>query len=162
MRWVLSGRGQVFHQLRERAILAQRIRVVTKVAQDLQQTLLSRRALLGLGGHSREQARGGRAQQPLADGDLPPANRYEFSLARRNFGDGHFSNEQLVAALPREMTAGLDTREFGDILMRYRDQLYPDSVSIDLDAARRVAQSLIAGGLIKPDANISGLQLTTL
>jgi NitT/TauT family transport system substrate-binding protein len=72
------------------------------------------------------------------------------------------SGEQLVAALPREMTAGLDTREFGDILMRYRDQLYPDSVSIDLDAARRVAQSLIAGGLIKPDANISGLQLTTL
>jgi NitT/TauT family transport system substrate-binding protein len=72
------------------------------------------------------------------------------------------SGEQLVAALPREMTAGLDTREFADILMRYRDQLYPDSVSIDLDASRRVAQSLIAGGLIKPDANISGLQLTTL
>jgi NitT/TauT family transport system substrate-binding protein len=72
------------------------------------------------------------------------------------------SGAQLVAALPREMTAGLDTKEFADILMRYRDQLYPDSVSIDLDAARRVAQSLIAGGLIKPDANIAGLHLTTL
>jgi NitT/TauT family transport system substrate-binding protein len=72
------------------------------------------------------------------------------------------SGAQLVAALPREMTAGLDTKEFADILTRYRDSLYPDSVSIDLDAARRVAQSLIAGGLIKPDANISGLHLTTL
>jgi NitT/TauT family transport system substrate-binding protein len=72
------------------------------------------------------------------------------------------SGAQLVAALPREMTAGLDTKEFADILTRYRDSLYPDSVSIDLDAARRVAQSLIAGGLIKPDANIAGLHLTTL
>jgi NitT/TauT family transport system substrate-binding protein len=72
------------------------------------------------------------------------------------------SDAQLIAALPREMTAGLDTKEFGDILVRYRDSLYPDSVSIDIDAAKRVAQSLIAGGLIKPDANISGLHLTTL
>jgi NitT/TauT family transport system substrate-binding protein len=74
----------------------------------------------------------------------------------------NMSGEQLVAALPREMTAGLDTKEFAEILARYRDSLYPDSVSIDLDAARRVAQSLIAGGLIKPDATISGLHLTTL
>jgi NitT/TauT family transport system substrate-binding protein len=60
------------------------------------------------------------------------------------------------------MTTGLDTREFGNILVRYRDALYPESAAIDLDAARRVAQSLIAGGLIKPDANISGLHDTTI
>jgi len=72
------------------------------------------------------------------------------------------SGEQLIAALPREMTAGLDVKEFGDILVRYRDALYPESAVIDLDAAKRVAQSLIAGGLIKPDANISGLHDTTI
>ena len=72
------------------------------------------------------------------------------------------SADQLVAALPREMTAGLDTKEFGDILVRYRDQLYPDSVTIDPAASQRVAQSLIVGGLIKPDANISGLLDTSI
>ena len=72
------------------------------------------------------------------------------------------SGEQLIAALPREMTAGLDTKEFADILLRYRDQLYPDSVKIDPDASQRVAQSLIVGGLIKPDASISGLLDTSI
>jgi NitT/TauT family transport system substrate-binding protein len=72
------------------------------------------------------------------------------------------SGDQLIAALPREMTAGLDTKEFGDILLRYRDSLYPQSAVIDLDAANRVAKSLIVGGLIKPDASISGLHDTSI
>jgi NitT/TauT family transport system substrate-binding protein len=72
------------------------------------------------------------------------------------------SGEQLIAALPREMTTGLDTKEFGEILVRYRDQLYPDAVTIDPDASRRVVQSLIVGGLIKPDASISGLLDTSI
>src|SRR2546423_5545086 len=70
--------------------------------------------------------------------------------------------DQLVAALPAEMTAGLDTKEFGEIIARHRDSLYPASVTIDLAAAKRVAQSLIAGGLLKPDANISGLHDTSI
>jgi NitT/TauT family transport system substrate-binding protein len=72
------------------------------------------------------------------------------------------SGEQLIAALPREMTAGLDTKEFGDILVRYRDELYPDAVAIDPAASRRVAQSLIIGGLIDPGADISGLLDTSI
>ena len=64
---------------------------------------------------------------------------------------------QLVGALPKEMTAGLDTKEFGEIIARHRGSLYPVSVTIDPAAAKRVAQSLIAGGLLKPDADISGL-----
>src|SRR6266540_1695353 len=64
---------------------------------------------------------------------------------------------QLVAALPKEMTTGLDLGEFGDILVRYRDSLYPETVSIDLDAAKRVERSLIVGGLIKSGASMSGL-----
>jgi NitT/TauT family transport system substrate-binding protein len=72
------------------------------------------------------------------------------------------SGEQLIAALPSEMTTGLDLKEFGDILVRYRDSLYPDTVAIDLDAARRVEQSLVAGGLIKSGASIAGLHDTTI
>ena len=70
--------------------------------------------------------------------------------------------DQLVAALPREMTTGLDLKQFGEIIARHRDSLYPESVTIDLAAARRVVQSLIVGGLIKPDANISGLHDTSI
>jgi NitT/TauT family transport system substrate-binding protein len=72
------------------------------------------------------------------------------------------SGEQLIGSLPKEMTTGLDTKEFGDILVRYRDSLYPEDVTIDLEAARRVAQSLTVGGLLKPEANISGLHDTTI
>jgi NitT/TauT family transport system substrate-binding protein len=70
--------------------------------------------------------------------------------------------DQLIAALPKEMTTGLDTKEFGEILVRHRDSLYPETAAIDLEAARRVAQSLIVGGLLKPDANISGLHDTSI
>jgi NitT/TauT family transport system substrate-binding protein len=72
------------------------------------------------------------------------------------------SGEQLTAAFPKEMTTGLDLKEFGEILARHRDSLYPETVNIDLDAAKRVEQSLIAGGLIKPGASMTGLHDTTI
>src|SRR5438552_843258 len=43
------------------------------------------------------------------------------------------SGEQLSAALPKEMTTGLDLKELSDILQRHRDALYPQNVKIDLD-----------------------------
>jgi NitT/TauT family transport system substrate-binding protein len=72
------------------------------------------------------------------------------------------SGDQLVAAFPKEMTTGLDLKEFSEILARHRDALYPESVGIDLEAAKRVEQSLIAGGLIKPGASMAGLHDTTI
>jgi sulfonate transport system substrate-binding protein len=72
------------------------------------------------------------------------------------------TGEQLVAAFPKEMTTGLDLKEFGHIIVHHRNSLYPETVNIDLDAAKRVRQSLITGGLIKPDANISGLHDTSI
>jgi NitT/TauT family transport system substrate-binding protein len=72
------------------------------------------------------------------------------------------SGDQLVAAFPKEIITGLDLKEFGEILARHRDALYPETVSIDLDAAKRVEQSLIAGGLIKPGASMAGLHDTTI
>jgi NitT/TauT family transport system substrate-binding protein len=72
------------------------------------------------------------------------------------------TGEQLVAALPKEMTTGLDLKEFGGIIVQHRDSLYPETVNIDLEAAKRVEQSLIAGGLIKSGASMSGLLDTTI
>jgi NitT/TauT family transport system substrate-binding protein len=72
------------------------------------------------------------------------------------------SGEELISALPTAMTAGLDTREFGDILVRHRNSLYPEAVTIDRAAAQRVAESLTIGGLIKPGTDISGLHDTSI
>jgi NitT/TauT family transport system substrate-binding protein len=72
------------------------------------------------------------------------------------------TGEQLSMALPKEMTTGLDLMELGEILVRHRDSLYPETVNIDVDAAKRVEQSLIVGGLIKIGASMSGLHDTTI
>ena len=60
------------------------------------------------------------------------------------------------------MTTGLDLKEFADIIARYRDSLYPDTVAIDLDAAKRVEQSSLAGGMLKPGASMTGLHDTSI
>ena len=72
------------------------------------------------------------------------------------------TGDQLSGALPKEMATGLDLKELGEIIARHRDSLYPETVTIDLDAAKRVEQSLIAGGLIKPGASMSGLHDTSI
>ena len=67
------------------------------------------------------------------------------------------SGEEVVAAFPKEMTTGLDLKEFAEIIARYKESLYPDSVRIDPAAASRVEQSLKAGGLLRPGAGMAGL-----
>jgi sulfonate transport system substrate-binding protein len=56
---------------------------------------------------------------------------------------------ELVGALSKEMTTGLDLKELSEILVQHRNDLYPETVTIDLDAAKRVESALEAGGLIK-------------
>jgi NitT/TauT family transport system substrate-binding protein len=65
--------------------------------------------------------------------------------------------DDLVKALPREMTTGADLGEMRDILGRYRASLYPTSIKIDLSAAGRVAESLKVAGLITPDIDTAKL-----
>ncbi|MFL4984376.1 MAG: ABC transporter substrate-binding protein [Xanthobacteraceae bacterium] len=72
------------------------------------------------------------------------------------------TGEQLSAAFPKELTTGLDLKELGEIVVRHRDSLFPETVNIDLDAAKRVEQSLVVGGLLKPGASMSGLHDTTI
>ena len=72
------------------------------------------------------------------------------------------TGDQIVAAFPKEMTTGLDLKEFGEIIAQHRASLYPDNVAIDLDSAKRVEQSLAAGGLLKPGVSMSGLHDTSI
>jgi NitT/TauT family transport system substrate-binding protein len=72
------------------------------------------------------------------------------------------SPEDLVKALPRELTTGADVNELRDVIARYRGSLYPTTVAIDLEASNRVSESLKVAGLIPPSANTSGLYDTSI
>jgi NitT/TauT family transport system substrate-binding protein len=74
----------------------------------------------------------------------------------------NMNGNDLIAALPKEMVTGLDTKEFGEIIARYRDSLYPEAVTIDLAAADRVTQTLIVGGLLPSGTKIAGLHDTSI
>jgi NitT/TauT family transport system substrate-binding protein len=96
-----------------------------------------------------------------------PQRRAEMVALTRALADAlkalrGMTGDQLAGAFPKEMTTGLDLREFGEIIARHRDALYPENVKIDLEAAKRVEQSLLAGGLIKPGTSIAGLHDTTI
>ena len=93
--------------------------------------------------------------------------RPEMSAIAKALGDAlrglrSMNGDQMIAALPKEMTTGLNLKEFGDILLRYRDSLYPETVAIDLASSQRVAESLIAGGLLRRGADVSALHDTSI
>jgi NitT/TauT family transport system substrate-binding protein len=70
--------------------------------------------------------------------------------------------KEVAAALPSALTTGMDTALLGEIIVRYRDTLYPESVKIDLEASRRVAEALVIGGLLKPGTNVAPLFDTSI
>jgi NitT/TauT family transport system substrate-binding protein len=65
--------------------------------------------------------------------------------------------EDLVKALPPEMTTGADLSQMRDILGKYRASLYPTSTAMDRAAEDRVAQSLTIAGLLPAGTDTSGL-----
>ena len=65
--------------------------------------------------------------------------------------------DDLVKALPPEMTTGADVAQMRDILGKYRASLYPTSTAMDRAAEDRVSQSLTIAGLMPPGTDTSGL-----
>jgi NitT/TauT family transport system substrate-binding protein len=70
--------------------------------------------------------------------------------------------DDMVGSLPKELLAGSDIGQLRGILERYAGSLYPDRVTIDLASSRRVAETLKIAGLVKPDADVTGLHDTTI
>ena len=68
--------------------------------------------------------------------------------------------DDLVKALPPEMTTGADIGQMRDILARYRASLYPTTTAMDRAAEDRVAQSLTIAGLLPAGTDTSGLYET--
>lgn len=56
--------------------------------------------------------------------------------------------EEIVDALPTALVAGSDTTQLRAIIERYRLSLYPERVTMDLEAARRVARAQEIAGLL--------------
>lgn len=56
--------------------------------------------------------------------------------------------EEIVGALPTALVAGSDTTQLRAIIERYRLSLYPERVTMDLEAARRVARAQEIAGLL--------------
>jgi len=55
----------------------------------------------------------------------------------------------IVAALPQALVAGSDAGQLAAIIERYRRSLYPEHVTIDVEAARRVARAQEIAGILE-------------
>ena len=73
------------------------------------------------------------------------------------------TGDQIVAAFPKEMTTGLNLKEFGEIIAPAPrialSRQWSRSIS---KSAKRVEQSLAAGGLLKSGTGMSGLHDTSI
>ncbi len=59
--------------------------------------------------------------------------------------------EEITAAMPKQLMAGVDTAQLTDIIARYRASLYPTTAALDVASCERVADTLKFAGLIKPE-----------
>jgi NitT/TauT family transport system substrate-binding protein len=64
---------------------------------------------------------------------------------------------EIRESLPAELLVGGDGARFDEIIGRYRESLYPESVAIDVESCARVVNALEVGGVLEP-----GLDLDTL
>ena len=67
---------------------------------------------------------------------------------------------EVVDTLPSELVAGGDPERLADILLRYRESLYPDQVTIDVEAAARVVEAQRAAGFLETDVDLDTLLAT--
>ncbi|TAK82506.1 MAG: transporter substrate-binding domain-containing protein [Betaproteobacteria bacterium] len=70
---------------------------------------------------------------------------------KKGLADTKFiSPDEVIGALPKALVAGGDTAQLKSIIARYRDSLYPDTVSIDVAAAERVLKSQEVAQVMPP------------
>ncbi len=85
-----------------------------------------------------------------------PARRDEMRALARALDKGlsglqSVKPEEITAALPKQLMAGVDGGQFTDIIARYRASLYPTTGALDVASCERVADTLKFAGLIKPE-----------
>ena len=89
---------------------------------------------------------------------LPEMRKLSAALARGLADTRTIPPGDIIAALPSALVAGSDVAQLEQIIDRYRLSLYPEQVTIDLEAARRVVRAQEIAGLLEPEA----IELLTL
>jgi NitT/TauT family transport system substrate-binding protein len=64
---------------------------------------------------------------------------------------------EIRRSLPDELLVGGDAERFDEIIARYRESLYPESVAIDVEACRRVVEALQTAGVLESDIDLATL-----
>jgi NitT/TauT family transport system substrate-binding protein len=70
--------------------------------------------------------------------------------------------ETIRESLPPELLVGGEGEQFDQIIAKYRESLYPESVAIDVAACERVVAALRAGGALTDPVDLSVLLDTTV
>jgi NitT/TauT family transport system substrate-binding protein len=70
--------------------------------------------------------------------------------------------DDIIDALPGELTAGEDLDQLADIISRYRESLWPEEVTLDADAAQRVITSLVGAGALERELDLDDVLDTSV
>lgn len=84
------------------------------------------------------------------DARIPEMRRLAAALAKGLADTRTIPPADVIAALPGPLLAGGDVDQLRDIIERYRLSLYPESVAIEPDAARRVVRAQEISRLLSP------------
>jgi NitT/TauT family transport system substrate-binding protein len=84
------------------------------------------------------------------DQRLPEMRRLAVALRKGLVDTKTISPDEIIAALPKALVAGGDVGELKEIIARYRDSLYPQTVTIDVEAAQRVVKSQEVAEILQP------------
>jgi NitT/TauT family transport system substrate-binding protein len=84
------------------------------------------------------------------DERLPEMRKLALALKKGLADTKAISPDEVIAALPKALIAGGDVAQLKEIIGRYRDSLYPDTVTIDVAAAERVVKSQEIAEVLKP------------
>lgn len=95
------------------------------------------------------------------DQRLPEMRRLAAALQKGLDDARTMPSDDIIAALPKALIAGGNVEQLKQILGRYRRSLYPESVKIDVEAARRVMRSQEIADILKPGKVDLGVLLDT-
>jgi len=84
------------------------------------------------------------------DQRLPEMRRLATALRKGLADTKKISPDEVIAALPKPLVAGGDMAQLKTIIGRYRDSLYPETVTIDVAAAERVVKSQEVAQVLAP------------
>jgi NitT/TauT family transport system substrate-binding protein len=84
------------------------------------------------------------------DERLPEMKKLAAALQKGLADTKTISPDDIVAALPKALVTGGDVDQLKHIIARYRDSLYPDKVTIDVEAAQRVVKAEEVAAVLKP------------